>query len=110
RVMNIYISREDPTPIYMQIKNQLRSLIYSGNLEVGFRLPSERKLAEHLGINRSTVVNAYAELRAEGLVECYVGRGTVVQPFSTNQEASDDVKQANHSLPWRQIFSERTDT
>ncbi len=41
-------------------------------------MPPERRLAQALGVNRSTVVTAYDELRADGLVEAHVGRGTVV--------------------------------
>lgn len=46
------------------------------------RLPPIRKLAEFLNINRSTVVSAYDELLAEGLVEAYVGRGTIIKKKS----------------------------
>lgn len=57
--MRITISRENGTPVYMQIFEQVRRQILSGELMPGFRLPPERKLAESLGINRSTVLNAY---------------------------------------------------
>jgi len=53
-------------------------MILSGELPEGTRLPPERKLAASLGVNRTTVVNAYRELEALGLVEAHVGRGTTV--------------------------------
>ena len=53
-------------------------MIVQNLLPDGMRLPSTRKLAEDLGINRSTIVAAYNELSAEELVESYVGEGTSV--------------------------------
>ena len=44
----------------------------------GCRLPPERDLAAALKISRATVVSAYRELEARGLVRGYVGRGTFV--------------------------------
>jgi len=65
-------------PAYVQVRNQLREQILHGDLPGGSRLPPERALAQSLGISRTTVVSAYAELKAEGLVEGHVGRGTIV--------------------------------
>jgi len=76
--MRVRIDRASKMPIYRQIEQQLRSLILEGQLPQGRRLPSERELARHLGVNRTTVVNAYRELAADGLVEGHVGRGTIV--------------------------------
>lgn len=81
--MQIRIDRASKTPVYLQIKNQIRGMIYNGTLTPGSMLPPERKLAESLGINRSTVLTAYRELKADGLVDSHVGRGTVVLPVLT---------------------------
>jgi DNA-binding GntR family transcriptional regulator len=54
-------------------------MIFSGVLPEGYRLPPERRLSEELGVNRTTVLNAYRELKAEGLIDSHVGRGTVVK-------------------------------
>ena len=53
-----------------------------GSLGQGMRLPPERALAQALGVNRSTVMQAYQELAATGLVEGRPGRGTVVTATS----------------------------
>lgn len=53
--------------------------ISRGELPPGTRLPAERALAAELGVNRSTVVAAYAELHADGLVERRQGSGTTVR-------------------------------
>jgi DNA-binding transcriptional MocR family regulator len=76
--MQISLRRDHPVPLYLQIKSAIREKILSGELPPYYRLPPDRHLAENLGVNRSTVVNAYRELKAEGLVESHVGRGTTV--------------------------------
>ena len=76
--MMLRLDRDSRTPLYLQIRNQLREMILDGTLSEGSRLPPERKMAVALGVNRSTVVNAYRELAADGLVEARVGRGTTV--------------------------------
>lgn len=64
--------------IYLQLAGEVSAAIADGRLNGGDRLPSERDLARVLGISRTTVVNAYRELEAEGLVRGHVGRGTFV--------------------------------
>lgn len=72
------VDRSLSVPLYQQLHRQIRERILSGALPPGFRLPPERTLANTLGVNRTTVVNAYRELAAEALVEGRVGHGTVV--------------------------------
>jgi len=76
--MNLQLDRGRRVPVYVQIRNQLRERILRGDLPPGTRLPPEREMARRLGVSRTTVVNAYDELVAEGLVEAHVGRGTIV--------------------------------
>jgi DNA-binding transcriptional MocR family regulator len=75
----IALDRSSGMPLYRQICQQLREAILSGELSEGTRLPTERALASELGINRTTVMNAYNELASEGLIEGHVGRGTLVR-------------------------------
>lgn len=72
------LDRSSSTPLYQQLRDQIRRRILTGSLPAGSKLPPERTLANTLGVNRTTVVNAYRELAAEGLVEGRVGHGTVV--------------------------------
>lgn len=65
-------------PLYIQIRDQIRSLIASGQLTRGNRIAPSRDLARQLGVHRTTVANAYAELEADGWIEGHVGRGTFV--------------------------------
>jgi len=53
-------------PRYQQIARQLKNAIGKGELKPGTRLPSSRTWAQELGVSRSTVENAYAELVAQG--------------------------------------------
>ncbi|MDF2962616.1 MAG: PLP-dependent aminotransferase family protein, partial [Paenibacillus sp.] len=70
--------RSSKKPIYQQITDDMERRISYGEFPPGSSLPSERKLADQLGVNRSTVVQAYEELRASGLVESSKGSGTRV--------------------------------
>jgi DNA-binding transcriptional MocR family regulator len=76
--MHVKIDRGSSVPIYRQISQFLRTQILQGGLPEGYRLPPERALAKTLGVNRTTVMNAYAELKADGLVHGRVGDGTRV--------------------------------
>ena len=75
----ITLDRSSGLPLYRQICQRLREAILSGELSEGTRLPTERALASELGVNRTTVMNAYNELASEGLIEGHVGRGTLVR-------------------------------
>ncbi|HVA92977.1 MAG TPA: winged helix-turn-helix domain-containing protein, partial [Chloroflexota bacterium] len=72
----------DAPPLYQQIHDGVEAAVMGGSLGQGMRLPPERALAQALGVNRSTVMQAYQELAATGLVEGRPGRGTVVTATS----------------------------
>ena len=101
--MIVQLNREGDEPLYLQIKHQIRDLILAGDLPLGTRLPPERKLAESLSVNRTTVSTAYQELAADGLVEGQVGRGTVVcaMPEHGGYGAEHYPPQP---LPWGEFF------
>ena len=65
-------------PLYRRLVTLLEGAIARGDVPAGFRLPPERDLAASLSVSRATVVSAYRELEARGLVRGYVGRGTFV--------------------------------
>ena len=76
--MHIEITLQDGVPIYRQIVNQVKYQIASGQLEAGEELPPIRTLAERLLVTPNTVVKAYGELEAAGLVYKRRGAGTFV--------------------------------
>ncbi|WEG14710.1 PLP-dependent aminotransferase family protein [Pullulanibacillus sp. KACC 23026] len=71
-------NREDKKPIYKQIADYIELGITLGDFPAGSKLPSERQLADELEVNRSTVVAAYDELGAAGMVSRIKGSGTLV--------------------------------
>jgi DNA-binding transcriptional MocR family regulator len=95
--MTIQLQRENSRPLYLQIADQLRLKIESGELAPNTRLPASRVLAKQLGVNRITVVNAYAEVEAEGLVMSRMGSGTFVAPVQN----SPTLAAVESPLPWR---------
>lgn len=68
-------------PHYLAIVEALADDIRTGRLNPGTRLPTQRGLAETLGLNFTTVSRGYVEAHRRGLVEGRVGQGTfVVEP------------------------------
>lgn len=74
----VTLNRDGEEPIYRQLIQSIKLQIESGELSAGTRLPASRDLARQLNISRISVVNAYAELRAEGYLSAHAGRGTFV--------------------------------
>ncbi|MEH7463009.1 PLP-dependent aminotransferase family protein [Bacillus thuringiensis] len=72
------LDTDSKIPIYQQVVDYIERRIMYGELPPGSFLPSERKLAEQLHVNRSTITTAYNELRAMGIVESTTGKGTRV--------------------------------
>jgi DNA-binding transcriptional MocR family regulator len=67
----------DRAPAYQGLAEGLRVLITDGRVPVGVRLPSERELTDALGVSRTTVTRAYAELRERGFLVSRQGSGSV---------------------------------
>jgi DNA-binding transcriptional MocR family regulator len=84
----INIDRNSPNPIYQQIIDAIKRLIQEGTLEKRQTLPSSRKLAETLGVNRTTVNRAYEELQALGFLSSRPGSYHRVQERRKEAEYS----------------------
>lgn len=82
--LSVLIERDSEEPIYRQLIRNIQLQIDSGTLTPGMRLPASRDLARQLEISRISVVNAYAELRAQGYVSAHAGRGTFVAKGDPN--------------------------
>ena len=76
--MNWDIERAPKIPIYQLIMKHITQSIENGQLLPGEKLPSERKLATLIGVNRSTIVRVMSELEAKGIIKRQQGSGTVV--------------------------------
>ncbi|HWY67082.1 MAG TPA: PLP-dependent aminotransferase family protein [Terriglobales bacterium] len=81
----ICIDRKAPKALHEQIYDAYRTAIIDRSLRAGQRVPSTRMLAGELGISRIPILNAYAQLLAEGYFEGRVGAGTVVSKSLPDQ-------------------------
>jgi GntR family transcriptional regulator len=77
--MTIRLNPLSGTPLYLQLVEHLKHSIETGAIKAGDQLPSVRKMAEDLLINPNTVVRAYRDLDAEGILELRHGSGVFVR-------------------------------
>ncbi|UWQ59564.1 PLP-dependent aminotransferase family protein [Leisingera caerulea] len=66
-------------PRYLELAEAIKSDIDAGVLEPGDRLPPQRRVAQELGLDFSTVSRGYAEAVRRGYIQSFVGRGTYVR-------------------------------
>lgn len=66
------------SPAYVALADAVRLALIAGTLPVGTRLPSERELADHLGLSRTTTAAAYGTLRDQGYLASRRGAGSVL--------------------------------
>ncbi len=76
--MNIQINNSSDDPIYLQIKNQIKAQIISGELKVEEQLPSIRFLAKELRVSMITAKRAFDELELDGFINSVQGKGNFV--------------------------------
>jgi GntR family transcriptional repressor for pyruvate dehydrogenase complex len=82
---NLYRS-VNPKKAAHLVFEQIRDLIYVGQVKPGDRLPPERELAVSMGVSRPTIREAVSRLVNLGLLEQHQGQGTFVRSFSRGQE------------------------
>jgi 2-aminoadipate transaminase len=104
----LHLQPESHIPLYVQLRDQLRALVHSGELRSGDRIPASRELAWQLGVHRTTVANAYAELESEGLIQGHVGRGTFicgapVRQFTPPPRTNGN---GNGGMRWESLFAD----
>ena len=88
--MKIIISNTSDTPLYQQIKDQIKDAILKNELVEGDPLPSIRSFANDLQVSVLTIRRVYEELEQEGFVVSQVGIGTFVS--ASNVELLRDAK------------------
>jgi len=74
-------------PLYHTLADAIRRAVERGALSGGLALPSERVLAEHLAVSRSTVVAAFDRLKREGWLVARRGSGTAVRHVGAGRAA-----------------------
>ena len=73
------VTHRAPEPISSEVTRRLLDYLISGQVQPGERLPSERQLAETLGVGRSHVRQAIKSLTVLGLVDARQGDGTYLK-------------------------------
>ncbi len=76
--MLLRLNQSSGIPLYVQLMDQLKHAIETGELRAGEQLPTIRKVAEDLVMNPNTVARAYRELEHEGVIELKHGSGAFV--------------------------------
>jgi len=104
--MPLHLQPESTIPLYAQIRDQMRALVYAGELRAGDRIPASRELADELRIHRTTVATAYAELEAEGLIEGFVGRGTYIARRNGVREFTPAPRAQGGAFRWEALFAD----
>ena len=104
----LHLQPESHIPLYVQLRDQLRALVHSGELRSGDRIPASRELAAQLGVHRTTVANAYAELESEGLIQGHVGRGTFIcgAPMRQFTPPPRSNGNGNGGMRWESLFAD----
>jgi 2-aminoadipate transaminase len=109
-MLPLHLQPESHIPLYIQLRDQLRSLVHAGDLRPGDRIPASRELAQILGVHRTTVANAYAELESEGLIEGHVGRGTFIRNNGNGLKITPPAPPAlngnGDGLRWELLFAD----
>ena len=109
-MLPLHLQPESHIPLYIQLRDQLRSLVHAGDLRPGDRIPASRELAQVLGVHRTTVANAYAELESEGLIQGHVGRGTFIRNngngLKITPPAPSTLTGNSDGLRWELLFAD----
>ena len=98
------INRQSAVPLHIQLKEQIRYAIMSGDYQPGSPLPSIRELTSQLGIHRNTVHRVYLELQAGGLLSSRPGKGVFVNDTLSDAVSLDDLNAIDGLI--EKIFAE----
>jgi GntR family transcriptional regulator, transcriptional repressor for pyruvate dehydrogenase complex len=84
------------TSVSLQVEAQIRKLIAGGQAKSGDRLPSERVMADALGVGRSTLREAIRIMRFSGLLDVRPGAGIfLAAPTALRGPGSDSTAVGN---------------
>ncbi len=87
--MNIHLNKNNPIPVGVQVKEQIKILIHSGYYKNGDKLPAINQLAGNLGVNKNTIVAALKELQKEGYLDSQRGKGIYIKVKKANNKTFD---------------------
>jgi GntR family transcriptional regulator len=96
--MEINLDFRSGIPIYLQIMEQIKRQIASGELQPGDQLPTVRQLATDLRVNFNTIARAYRLLDDAGVISTQHGRGTYILEEATPEASAQLRRQALDEL------------
>jgi len=97
--LSLCVEKNGKQALYQQIAEQIRQMIYRNRLSPGERLPSSRKLANLLNVSRTSTLNAYDQLIAEGLLITRASSGIFVTQLGEISNSVNDPIQAPELQP-----------
>ncbi len=86
--MNLKLDFRSGVPIYLQVVDQIKQMLITGELKPEDQLPTVRQLASEVRVNFNTIARAYRILDEAGLISTQQGRGTYI--LSTPDQRSTD--------------------
>jgi GntR family transcriptional repressor for pyruvate dehydrogenase complex len=103
--LEVSFAKLERSPAYRTVSEAILKDIIGGRLQVGNRLPSEQRLAEQLGVNRSTVREGMRLLEETGVVRRDLGKRLVISRPSYDS-VGDRISQAMilHEVTFRELW------
>jgi len=102
--MNLEISFTSHVPIYVQLTDQIKHKIATGELKPGDQLPTVRQLAADLRVNFNTIARGYRILDEEGIISTQHGRGTFILELQSEEQAETLLKDVLRQLTSSYLF------
>ena len=103
------IDKTSKTPVYIQIYEELKRQIISGEKKAGERLNATRALSEDYHISRNTVLAAYQQLESEGFIYSRIGSGYYVEeiPELSGKKRTEDALRGRKQEKMKYLYDFR---
>ncbi len=105
----IFLNENSKEPMYRQLYDSIRERICAGCPAVGEKMPSIRRISEELGVSRTTVEQAYAQLCVEGYLVSRPQSGYYVEAavLESNAAPASDMPDDEPETPVKYDFGSR---
>lgn len=80
--MKIYLNKQDSSPLYLQIYNQIKENIVNNTVDADSPIPSIRQLTKDLQVSMITIKRSYEDLEADGYIYSIPGKGFYVKEMN----------------------------
>ncbi|MBQ9424456.1 MAG: PLP-dependent aminotransferase family protein [Erysipelotrichaceae bacterium] len=98
------INKSGKIPVYIQIYEELKNQIISGEMKAGERLIATRTLAQDYHLSRNTVLLAYQQLESEGFVSSKIGSGFYVEEIPKIADTRPETETAADSETKKETY------